>query len=81
VSVIAIFQQLRWAARAVESSAEGYNSSCTMEGQKKEPWMELCAQAAVEQDPDKLHALVDEVPRLLQEDDDQRRRRKVATLN
>jgi hypothetical protein len=33
-----------------------------MEGQKKERWMELCAQAAVEQDPDKLQALVDEWP-------------------
>jgi hypothetical protein len=38
-----------------------------MEGDKKERWMELCAQAAVEQDPDKLHALVEEIDRLLQE--------------
>jgi hypothetical protein len=52
-----------------------------MESQKKERWMELCARAAVEKDPDKLHALVDEVARLLQEKYDQRRRRKVATLN
>jgi hypothetical protein len=52
-----------------------------MEGQKKERCMELCAPAAVEQDPDKLHALVGEVARLLQEDDDQRRRRTLATLD
>ena len=38
-----------------------------MEGEKKERWMELCAQAAVEQDPEKLHALVEEIDRLLQE--------------
>jgi hypothetical protein len=38
-----------------------------MQGEKKERWMELCAQAAVEQDPEKLHALVEEIDRLLQE--------------
>jgi hypothetical protein len=38
-----------------------------MEGEEKERWMELCAQAAVEQDPEKLHALVEEIDRLLQE--------------
>jgi len=41
-----------------------------MQGEKKERWMELCAQAAVEQDPDKLHALVEEIDRLLQEKED-----------
>jgi hypothetical protein len=38
-----------------------------MQGDKKERWMELCAQAAVERDPEKLHALVEEIDRLLQE--------------
>jgi hypothetical protein len=38
-----------------------------MQGEHKERWMELCAQAAVEQDPEKLHALVEEIDRLLQE--------------
>jgi hypothetical protein len=41
-----------------------------MQGEKKERWMELCAQAAVEQDPEKLHALVEEIDRLLQEKED-----------
>jgi hypothetical protein len=32
-----------------------------MSEQKKELWRELCEQAAVEQDPQKLHALVREI--------------------
>jgi len=38
-----------------------------MEGEKKERWMELCAQAAVEQDPKKLIKLVAEINDLLEE--------------
>ena len=38
-----------------------------MEGEKKERWKELCAQAAVEKDAEKLHALVQEIDRLLQD--------------
>jgi hypothetical protein len=37
-----------------------------MSEQKKELWPELCEQAAVEQDPQKLHALVNEIIRLLE---------------
>lgn len=33
----------------------------------KARWMELCEQAAVEQDPEKLLALVTEINRLLEE--------------
>jgi hypothetical protein len=35
--------------------------------QDKERWMELCAQAASEQDPDKLLYLVQEINRLLEQ--------------
>jgi hypothetical protein len=38
-----------------------------MRGEKKERWMELCAQAADEQDPQKLLALVKEINDLLEE--------------
>jgi hypothetical protein len=38
-----------------------------MQGEKKERWMELCAQAAVEQDPAKLMELVREINNLLEE--------------
>jgi hypothetical protein len=38
-----------------------------MQGEKKERWMELCAQAAVEQDPEKLMELVKEINDLLEE--------------
>jgi len=41
-----------------------------MQDEKKEHWMELCAQAAVEQDPEKLHALVEEIDHQLQEKED-----------
>ncbi|MGA2813586.1 MAG: hypothetical protein ABSG16_19460 [Candidatus Acidiferrum sp.] len=35
--------------------------------EKEERWLELCRLAAVEQDPDKLHALIIEINRLLEE--------------
>jgi len=38
-----------------------------MQGEKKERWMVLCAQAAVEQDPEKLMELVREINDLLEE--------------
>jgi hypothetical protein len=38
-----------------------------MQGKKQERRIELCAQTAVEQDAEKLHALVEEIDRLLQE--------------
>ena len=44
-----------------------------MEGQTKERWLELCAQAAVEPDPTKLLQLVKEINRLLEEKGRRRR--------
>ncbi len=38
-----------------------------MQEKQRERWMELCEQASVEQDPDKLLALVVEINRLLEE--------------
>jgi hypothetical protein len=38
-----------------------------MENKTKERWLELCEQAAVEQDHDKLMQLVSEIDRLLAE--------------
>lgn len=35
--------------------------------QRKEAWLKLCEQAAVEQDPEKLLALTREICRLLEE--------------
>ncbi len=37
-----------------------------MEGEQGERWMQPCKQAAVEQDPKKLVALIDEINRLLE---------------
>ena len=38
-----------------------------MLGEKKQRWLELCAQAAVEQDPQRLLALVKQINDLLEE--------------
>lgn len=38
-----------------------------MQGQSGERWRELCEQAAVEQDPDRLLELTKEITRLLDE--------------
>lgn len=38
-----------------------------MQGKARERWIELCEQAAVEQDSEKLMELVQEISRLLEE--------------
>jgi len=40
-----------------------------MQGKAREQWMQLCEQAAVEQDAEKLLALVKEINRMLEEKD------------
>jgi len=40
-----------------------------MQGKVREQWMQLCEQAAVEQDAEKLLALVKEINRMLDEKD------------
>jgi len=40
-----------------------------MQGKVKEEWMQLCEQAVVEQDAEKLMALVTEINRMLDEKD------------
>ena len=47
----------------------------TMEDKTKERWLELCEQAAVEQDHDKLMQLVSEIDRLLAEKEQRLRNR------
>ena len=38
-----------------------------MNDKTKEPWLQLCEQAAVEQDPERLLKLVNEISRMLDE--------------
>ena len=38
-----------------------------MQGETKERWQQLCEQAAVEQDPEKLLKLIEEINRLLED--------------
>ena len=38
-----------------------------MQGEKAEQWRALCEQAAIEQDPEKLMRLVEQINRLLEE--------------
>ena len=38
-----------------------------MQGNAKERWLELCEHATIEQDPEKLYALIQEINRLLEE--------------
>jgi hypothetical protein len=47
-----------------------------VKGEKLELWQTLCAQAAVEQDPEKLMQLVREIDRLLGEKQDRLNRQK-----
>ena len=41
-----------------------------MQGKTRERWMELCEQAAVEQDDEKLMLLIDEINRMLEDKDE-----------
>ena len=45
-----------------------------MKGEKRERWMQLCEQAANEQDPEKLMVLIREIDILLQEKESRLRR-------
>jgi hypothetical protein len=51
-----------------------------MKGEKLEQWRQLCELAALEQDPERLLALVKEINRLLDEKE-QRLRQKPASGN
>ena len=44
-----------------------------MQSQMKDRWLLLCEQAATEQDPTKLMALIEEVNRLLESEENRRR--------
>ena len=48
-----------------------------MQGKTKERWMELCEQAAVEQDPDTMLKLMTEINRLLFEKEERVKQRSV----
>jgi hypothetical protein len=45
-----------------------------MQGETKERWMELCEQAAVEQDTEKLMKLIEEINRMLDDKDERLKR-------
>ncbi len=49
-----------------------------MKGETHERWMELCALAAEEQDPEKLLALTMEINRLLEEKENRLKQKRVA---
>lgn len=56
----------KWSLAAI--SNEVMTNSPAMNGEgRKEEWLKLCEQAAVEQDPEKLVALTREICRLLEE--------------
>jgi hypothetical protein len=48
-----------------------------MQGKAKEQWMQLCEQAAVEQDAEKLLVLINEINRML----DEKERRLTRRVN
>ena len=47
-----------------------------MQGATKERWLQLCELAAVEQDSEKLAALIEEINRLLAEKEERLKQRK-----
>ena len=50
-----------------------------MKGETQERWQQLCAQAATEQDPQKLMDLITEINRLLQEKEQRLAGRQLKT--
>lgn len=49
-----------------------------MKGATRERWQQLCEQAAVEQDPDKMLKLITEINRLLNEKEDRLKSLRLA---
>jgi hypothetical protein len=47
-----------------------------VQNEKKEQWMTLCQQAAVEQDPERLMHLISEINRMLDEKENRLRRQQ-----
>ena len=52
-----------------------------MEGETRERWFELAQRASVEQDPEKLLALAQEITRLLEEKEESIKANSVAPVN
>lgn len=52
-----------------------------MTGETKKRWMEFCEQAAIEQDPKKLLAPVEEINHFLQEKQDRINRRNPPSIS
>jgi hypothetical protein len=50
-----------------------------VQGEKAEQWRALCEQAAVEQDPQKLMQLTEQINRLLEEKEQQLRQQHAST--
>jgi hypothetical protein len=47
--------------------SRGFEAEATMQGKAKARWVELCEQAAIEQDPTRLLKLIQEIDKLLRE--------------
>jgi hypothetical protein len=58
-----------------------FSGGLHLRGERKEYWMQLCEQAANEQDPDKLMELVKEINRLLEEKEQRLQREKSRGAN
>jgi len=52
-----------------------------VQGETGERWKQLCEQAAIEQDPDRLLRLIAEINRLLAEKEDRLKRQRAMTNN
>jgi hypothetical protein len=50
-----------------------------MQGEIKERWQKLCEQAAIEQDPERLMLLINEINQLLEEKDRRLRRQRAQS--
>jgi hypothetical protein len=52
-----------------------------MQGETKERWYKLCEQAAIEQDPERLMALIEEINQLLGEKEQRLQQRRAEGTN
>ena len=58
----------------------GYDVLTLMQGEKGERWRKLCEQAAIEQDPQKLMELADEIDRLLEAKEQRLKEQRTKTV-
>ena len=65
----------------VAANKRGTNGATSMKGANRERWHNLCEQAAIEQDPERLLELIKEINQLLEEKEQRLKQERHVTTH